>query len=158
MAVRLNLGSGPRPLPGHVNCDRVRQVGTNVLLDLGRGLPFRSDSVDAIYSNSTLHYVPNDSKVLVMNEIWRVLRTGGRAEIRVPSALYPDAYAPPTARSQWQIVTFDYFIKGHWRCEEERPYSGFVGGFVSVLREVVRGPNCEGNVSEQVHVILEKCA
>jgi len=156
--MKLNLGSGPRPKEGFVNCDHVRQAGTNVVLDLGRVLPFKTESIEAIFSNSTLHYVPNDSKVLVMNEIWRVLLTGGQAEIRVPSALFPDAYAPPSARSQWQVVTFDYFIRGHWRCEEERPYSGFVGGFKYILREVLRGPNCEGDMSEQVHVILEKCA
>jgi len=155
--MKLNLGSGPRPKDGFINCDRVLQHGTDVVLNLDHGLPFRSESIDEIFSNSTLHYVRNDSKVPVMNEIWRVLRPGGRVEIRVPSALYLDAYAPPSARSQWQVVTFDYFLKGHWRCEEERPYSGFVGGFTSIVREVVKALNCEGNPSEQVHVVMEKC-
>ena len=46
------------------------------------GMPFRSQSFDAIYCSHVLEHVPDDMKA--MNELRRVLRPGGWAIIQVP--------------------------------------------------------------------------
>jgi ubiquinone/menaquinone biosynthesis C-methylase UbiE len=44
-------------------------------------LPFENDSFDVVYSNGVIHHTPNTTAVI--NEVWRVLRPGGRAIIMV---------------------------------------------------------------------------
>ena len=47
----------------------------------GEGLPFADNSFDVVYSNGVIHHTPNTEQVV--DEIFRVLRPGGRAIIMV---------------------------------------------------------------------------
>jgi SAM-dependent methyltransferase len=110
--VRLNLGSGPRAIPGWINIDR----SPNVLLDrfprlkramyqggmLSSGhmqtwdrsilradiceLPYPDQSVDAIYTSHTLEHLYLDEVRRVLSEAARVLRVGGILRIALPDA------------------------------------------------------------------------
>lgn len=81
--VTLEIGCGKSPLgisfPGHVGVDfsfeALRSAsGKRVCADW-MSLPFRSDSVDLVFSNATLEHVPDPSKAV--EETVRVLKRGG---------------------------------------------------------------------------------
>jgi SAM-dependent methyltransferase len=60
--------------------NRLGPKGIYVLGDL-TNLPLIDDSVDAVISLHTLYHVPADEQNLVLQEIYRVLKPGGRAVI-----------------------------------------------------------------------------
>ena len=57
-----------------------RQLGANVSFRvvLGEQLPFNNDSFNLVVSSLTMHHLPNELKISVMNEMKRVLKPGGR--------------------------------------------------------------------------------
>jgi len=85
------LELGGRRRKGWVTLDR---NGTgDVFHDLLKGIPFKDDSVERIYSSHLFeHFASPDASVLI-GECMRVLKDGGEFSIAVPNArLYIDAY------------------------------------------------------------------
>ena len=80
--VRLNLGSGNDPLPGHVNVDRRRVPGVDVMADV-RALPFAEGAAQLVRASSLLEHFADPYSVL--DEVHRALRTDGRFVMRVPA-------------------------------------------------------------------------
>jgi predicted SAM-dependent methyltransferase len=80
----LHLGCGKHYIQGMVNVDVNPFTKSDVWLDLRNRLPFRSDSVDAIYCCHTLEhfYEPHMRKIL--RECRRVLKKGGGMRIVTP--------------------------------------------------------------------------
>ena len=111
--LRLNLGCGTNVAPGWINIDRspglildrVRPlksllhrfgaVGDEHMvdwpagikrLDVTRGLPFPTGSVDAIYSSHMLEHLYFNEAQFVLRECFRVLRDGGILRLALPDA------------------------------------------------------------------------
>jgi predicted SAM-dependent methyltransferase len=84
-AMRINLGSGERPLEGWVNVDALPDApGVDVVADIVEPLPFDSASADALYASHLLEHVSTDDVPGVLAEWRRVLRPGGVLMIAVP--------------------------------------------------------------------------
>lgn len=65
--------------------DRYRDLPDNILVhDLSRGIPFESDSVDAVYHSHTLEHLDREVGEGMMEEVLRVLKPGGVHRIVVP--------------------------------------------------------------------------
>lgn len=126
--MKLNLGSGPRPLDGYLNVDAVPQVQTALVCD-ALALPFRADTFDAVRCWQMLQYIAPEHQVTVMAEVWRVLKPSAEVEFFCPRAGGPEAFAAPGFRSCWSLLTFECFERGNWRCEFDRMRSRWVGGF-----------------------------
>ena len=79
----------PRPLPPA--CQLVRADAEH--------LPFRAGSVDAVVGSSVMHHV---SFGVALDEVWRVLRSGGRLAFAEPNMLNPQVLVqknvPPIKR------------------------------------------------------------
>jgi ubiquinone/menaquinone biosynthesis C-methylase UbiE len=56
----------------------------------GTGLPFKNESFDLVYSLLVLQHLSKENGKLVFREIWRVLKPGGVAYIRVPGRFAPE--------------------------------------------------------------------
>jgi SAM-dependent methyltransferase len=72
----------------------------------------KDNEVGCIRAYGVLHWVPRDKVPAVMEEFYRVLAPGGWLCCRVDSTSGPGAFVP-SARSFWNVLTFDYF------CERE---------------------------------------
>lgn len=106
--VVLDLGCGKNKLPGSIGVDVAPVEGVDVVADLNTGLPFKDGTVDAIHCSHILEHV--DDFLGLMEEIWRVLRPGGRAYIRFPHASSPfHTWKDPTHRRPLLLATFRYF-------------------------------------------------
>jgi len=78
----VDLGSGTTDYGEHVVCsDAVGYPNVHVVCDLAT-LPFRDESIDGCISVAVLEHVPDPRKHV--QEMWRVLRPGGRVLCYVP--------------------------------------------------------------------------
>ena len=107
--MKLSLGCGSAPIhPGYLGVDVV--LPADIIADLNMIWPWGDSSVDAVLAVDVIEHLPE--AVSTMNELWRVLKPGGIAEIEVPTTDGPGAFSDPTHRSHWNRGTFDYFIEG----------------------------------------------
>lgn len=107
-AVHLHLGCGPKYLPGYVNIDANPLVKTDLWLDVRCGIPFRSSSVDSIYSTHMMeHFYPDELEHLLL-ECLRVLKPGAGVRLIVPN-LRSAIVAYHQNRSDW----FDSFPRSY---------------------------------------------
>jgi autotransporter strand-loop-strand O-heptosyltransferase len=82
--VKLNLGCGNDIRPGYVNIDRFNNTGQVDLCSDFTVLPFKDESVDEIYTSHIFEHVSINDVYSVIDEWKRVLKIGGKLEIRVP--------------------------------------------------------------------------
>jgi SAM-dependent methyltransferase len=109
--MRLNLGSGGQPLPGHVNVDvNPMAPGVDIVHDLNTyPWPFASATVSEVAMHQCLEHLTDHNRA--MKEIHRILRPGGRAIISVPHFTWQLAYADPTHRHFFAYPTFFYYAR-----------------------------------------------
>ncbi len=107
--MKLNLGSGDRPLAGHLNVDlNLSAPGVDLVVDLNHyPWPFESQSIDGVVMHHCLEHL--DDRNRAMREIHRVLRGGAAALISVPHFTWQLAYADPTHRHFFAYPTFFYY-------------------------------------------------
>jgi len=106
--MNVDLGCGADKQPGHVGIDKHFLPGVNVIVDLEAPLPFRSGSVDRIYSKSVLEHL--DELEGVMSELHRIVRAGGEIHLRVPHFSSPLSFSDFTHRRFFGYYSFDYFV------------------------------------------------
>jgi SAM-dependent methyltransferase len=117
----LNLGCGDKPRPNEgldawTNLDLKPGPGVQVVRDLRRGLPFGDGAFDHVLCDNVLEHFGSADVIFLINEIDRVLKVGGTAEIVVPHAHSQGAIQDPTHRTffvprsamYWNQVTTPY--------------------------------------------------
>lgn len=107
--IKVNLGSGGRPLEGYINVDRNPNApGVDIVHDLDKyPWPFDSDSVDEVIMEHCLEHLVDHNRA--MKEIYRILKHGGVAKITVPHFTWQYAYADPTHKHFFAYGTFFYY-------------------------------------------------
>jgi len=143
---KLNLGSGPRPKEGYLNADHVNQPGVDIVFDANEPFPFEDESFDEVYSEDFLPYIKPEKKAHVINEIWRILKIGGKMEHICARAGTENSYGPPGNISFWNLRTFEHFEHGNYRQAFETKYNP-----TKEFRKVVAE-----NVNECIHIIYTK--
>jgi predicted SAM-dependent methyltransferase len=80
----VNFGSGPYKLAGFVNVDLDAASRPDVVADLARPLPFRDGSVDAIFSEDCVAYLPREALHGFLAECRRILKPAGVMRVLTP--------------------------------------------------------------------------
>jgi SAM-dependent methyltransferase len=86
---KLQLGTGPNPLPGWLNTDLLPDTypelrGDLVLLDAAGRFPLADMTFDYIFSEHQVEHIPEPDAREMVRECFRVLRPGGRIRIATP--------------------------------------------------------------------------
>ncbi|RLJ01506.1 MAG: hypothetical protein DRP08_05430 [Candidatus Aenigmatarchaeota archaeon] len=84
MTLKLDLGCGRFKKEGFVGLDIEKYKGVDKIIDLRKGLPYKDNSVDEIYTNHFLEHLEIEDVVRVIKEIHRVCKPGAKVMIRVP--------------------------------------------------------------------------
>ncbi len=83
--VRVNLGCGEKPLPGHLNVDARPLPDVDIVAD-ARRLPFEPGSVDEVVSHHLIEHFRSHHLRTVVLPYWRqILRPGGLVKITCPN-------------------------------------------------------------------------
>lgn len=156
--MKVYLGAGSHRLEGFVHVDAYPFEGIDHVCDIAHDkLPFEDNSVDYVYSQDFMEHIPPETKVHVINEIWRVLKVGGRMEHYIPNAGSRNDYGSPSHLSHWNLQQFEHFDKDSYRWEKDRHYEGFIGAFKKVLAEEVNWKmEYFGLMPQSIHVVYEK--
>lgn len=132
--MKLNLGSGSRPMPGFVNVDRAALPSVDVVWDLDTApWPFESGAAEQIAAVDVFEHVAD--AVMFMTECHRVLQPGAMLLIQTPFWKSRDAFTDPTHKRFPTEHTFDYWIPGTLLFTEHNPAYGGVS-FARVTQEI----------------------
>ncbi len=118
--IKLNLGCCDNHLVGFCNVDRMPPA--DVIADLELRWPWDDGEVDEIVAHDIFEHLPD--KIHTMNEAHRVLKSGGRVSIRVPTTDGRGAFQDPTHRSFWTPHDLLYYVSG---CPERERFARHYG-------------------------------
>lgn len=108
--IKIELGCGPnRKIKDAISVDIVDLEGVDIVTDINKGLPFKDNSIDEVYSFHFLEHVSNLE--FVLKEIHRVLKPNGKKIGTVPHFSNPYFYSDPTHHSFFGLYSFSYFDK-----------------------------------------------
>jgi SAM-dependent methyltransferase len=120
----LNLGAGNRLVEGAVNHDlRRHRPEIDVVHDLNvLPWPWADESFDLIVARSVFEHLDRDL-VACLDQCWRILRSGGEIQIKVPHWQADAAYQDPTHRWRFTLGSFDVFDPDTARGQEYSFYT-----------------------------------
>lgn len=84
--LKLNIGCGKVKIPGWVNIDI--KPGADLVINVGKELPFSDNSVDLIYNEHFLEHLTFEEGEKVFREFHRCLKKGGILRIAMPDLDY----------------------------------------------------------------------
>ncbi len=73
---KLNIGCGYEKLEGFINIDISEEVKPDVVVNIEKGLPFKNNYFDYIYSQNTLEEIRPEHWNFILSEISRVAKNG----------------------------------------------------------------------------------
>lgn len=138
--MRLDLGGGHAPAPGHINIDITDNA--DIKWNLNKGLPiridvlkpldsiksqiieekeFKKETVEGIRCHQVLEHLT--SIIPLLNDCYEVLKSGAVMEISTPLAGTIQAYQDPTHVKCYVPETFLYFQKDSPFEKEQNEYS-----------------------------------
>jgi len=119
--LKLNLGSGKSEHEGFVGVD-IRDFGQAIKADLRKVWPWKDGSVSEAYSSHFLEHLTASERIHFANELYRVLRPGGKCQLIVPHWASCRAYGDMT--HQWPPVSefWFYYLSKDWR-DTQAPHS-----------------------------------
>ncbi|OGR80203.1 MAG: hypothetical protein A2X32_06060 [Elusimicrobia bacterium GWC2_64_44] len=109
--MKVNLGSGGKPLEGYVNVDvNPGAPKVEVVWNLDEyPWPFQDGTVDEVFMDQCLEHLVDHNRA--MKEVHRILKKGGLARISVPHFTWQYAFQDPTHRHFYGYNTFFYYAR-----------------------------------------------
>jgi len=105
--MKLNLGSFTERFSGYLNVDKDPGVNPDILCDIEEGIPVDDNSVSEIKAVMILEHI--DNIIFVMNELWRIMKSGAILDIVVPHESSAMAWGDPTHKRVFNEESFGYF-------------------------------------------------
>jgi SAM-dependent methyltransferase len=128
--MRLDLGGGYAPAPGHINIDLIPEA--DIVWDLNQGLPESikgnyNITIEGIRCNQLIEHL--DTIIPLMNDCYDALKPGGLLEISTPKGGTDPFWQDPTHKKGYVKESFLYFCKDSPFSNEQKEY-GITARFV----------------------------
>lgn len=125
--IRVDLGGGLVPRPGHFNVDLIQEA--DIVFDLNSGLPpdWPDNSIDAFFASHLIEHL--DSVIRLFNDVYRTLKPGGIFEGSTPYAGTSEYWQDPTHKHGFVENSFAYFVDGSPFQKEQAQY-GITARFI----------------------------
>lgn len=121
--VKLDIGCGKSKKEGFIGIDRLKFDGVDIVLNVGREpLPFEAITVDEVHMSHFVEHLTREERCQLMNELSRVMKSGAKATIIVPSWSSSRAYGDPT--HEWPPIgeMWFHYLKKEFR-ETQAPHT-----------------------------------
>jgi len=108
----LHLGCGRTNLEKYFGLDIEGYDGVDMVADAEEVLPIPDNTFDHAYAQDFLEHLVPQKSIHIMEEIYRVLKPGGKFQFTVPSTDGNNiaAFQDPTHYSFWNEMKFRYFL------------------------------------------------
>jgi len=125
--VCIDIGCGKVPREGFIGIDSI-DFGQKHVLDVRKGLPFKPNSVDEVYSSHFVEHLTGAERIKFFNELYRVMKVGAVATIITPNWSHACAYGDPT--HQWPPMSpwYPLYLNKEWR-STQAPHVAFTCNF-----------------------------
>lgn len=119
--MKLDFGCGKNPRDGFEGVD-VRDFGQKHKVDLRKRWPWKTGTVEEAHASHFVEHLTGPERVHFVNELYRVLKPGGKCQIIVPHWASCRAYGDMT--HQWPPVSefWFYYLSKEWR-EKNAPHN-----------------------------------
>jgi predicted SAM-dependent methyltransferase len=107
MCTKVHIGCGDDYRDAWINGDIRQSVDPDLVINLETGLPFEDDSVDEVLAKHLLEHI--DNLILLIEEIFRILKPGGIFRGEVPHFRHRWAFEDPTHVNFFATKTFEFF-------------------------------------------------
>lgn len=120
--IRLDLGCGRNKREGFTGVDAIKFPNVDLVADLRKKWPWKDGEVSEVHSSHFLEHLTGDERTHFYNELYRVMKKDGKAQIIVPHWSSGRAYGDLT--HQWPpVVEFSfYYLSKDWR-DANAPHS-----------------------------------
>lgn len=124
--MKIDLGCGRKKKEGFIGVDQYAMEGVDHVLQIGsEKWPFDDNAVDEAYANHFLEHLTNlngaNERVHFFNELYRVLKTGGKARINIPHWNSDRYYGDPTHKEPFSEMGV-YYLNREWR-DSQAPHT-----------------------------------
>lgn len=112
----LEIGPGDERIKGFEGLNIVKNGATDYIADVVKGIPFKDNTFDLIYSSHFLEHVEWYNVKFVLSEIYRTLKKDGYLELFVPDGL-------KIAKAFVDAELYgskDYYKDNWWRFNEDK--------------------------------------
>lgn len=152
--MRLDLGGGLAPTPGHISIDIIKEA--DIVWDLNKGLPTAGDwygevkmgNVEGIRCHHVIEHL--DTLIPLMNDCYSAMDDGAIFEISTPYAGTVQWYQDPTHKRAYVPESFLYFCKDSPFKKEQDEYG------ITARFEIVKAERGQGVDDWQLFVVLKK--
>ena len=111
----LDLGCGNKKRDGAIGVDFNSRTNPDIVHDLNKfPYPFGDSSVDTVIIDNTLEHL--DDPLLVMEEIYRIIRGKGLVKVIVPYFRSASAFIDPTHKHFFTVNSFAYYDPSNEIC------------------------------------------
>lgn len=113
--MKIDLGCGTDKKAGFVGIDSIAFEGVDIVADLTKRWPIDDDIVEEANCVHVIEHFGARDRVHFVNELYRVLKKGGKATFVAPHAFSERAYGDMT--HMWPPVTgfWCYYLSKDWR-------------------------------------------
>jgi hypothetical protein len=131
--LKLNIGSGGKPLEGYVNVDMQPMVHPDVVCDIGKKYwPFSDNSVDEVVAEHILEHLTTPELFHCMQEMYRVCKAGAEVKVRLPHPRADIFLGDPTHQRPVMPGTLIMFSQGQIKKFREQgiiltPFGEYIG-------------------------------
>lgn len=113
--VRVDLACGQSKREGFIGVDISPCEGVDIVHDLTvTPWPFDDESVDEVHCSHFIEHLDGDQQMAFMNELWRVLKVGGKVSLFAPCGWSSRAWQDPTHKRPIVPESF-YYYNREWR-------------------------------------------
>lgn len=105
--MRVDLGCGNSKEEGCIGIDIIKTPAVDMVADIEKRIPLKTSSVDEMYCNHVLEHV---ELMPAIEEIFRVMRNGGKVHVLVPYYSSKDFFTDPTHKTSFTEHTFDKYF------------------------------------------------
>jgi len=124
--IKLNIGSGNQKQSKYINIDIRESANPDIVADLSKRFPFKSNSIDEVRAFDFLEHIPIGKTIGLIEEIYRVLKPNGYFKHFTPSTDGRGSFQDPTHVSFWNINSWLYYTKPAWNIYDIKALFGII--------------------------------
>jgi SAM-dependent methyltransferase len=113
--IRIDLGCGKNKKEGFIGVDVIAFDGVDQVVDLSKTWPWEDGSVDEVNCSHMIEHLDADQRIFFVNELHRVLKTGGKCSIIVPHWASCRAYGDLSHKWPPVVEFWFYYLNKEWR-------------------------------------------